>query len=102
LIRRALYHAINRETLVQNQLPEGATVATQFMPDTVAGYDESIEAYGYDPEMAQQLLADAGAEDLTIDLWYPTEVTRPYMPDPQRIYDAVRADWEAAGITVNP
>jgi peptide/nickel transport system substrate-binding protein len=102
LIRQALYHAINRETLVQNQLPEGATVATQFFPETVAGYNSDIQPYEYDPEMAQELLAEAGAEDLEIELWYPTEVTRPYMPDPQRIYDAVRADWEAAGITVNP
>ncbi len=102
LIRRALYHAINRETLVQNQLPEGASLATQFIPETVDGYNTDIQPYAYDPEAAQQLLADAGAEDLAIDLWYPTEVTRPYMPDPQRIYDAVRADWEAIGVTVNP
>lgn len=102
LVRQALYHALDRETLVRNQLPEGAEVATQFIPNTVAGYDESIEAYEYDPELAQQLLQEAGVEDLTIELWYPTEVTRPYLPDPQRIYDAVRADWEAAGITVEP
>jgi peptide/nickel transport system substrate-binding protein len=102
LIRRALYHAINRETLVQNQLPDGATVATQFFPDTVSGYNTDIQPYAYDPEEAEALLAEAGAEDLAIDLWYPTEVTRPYMPDPQRIYDAVRADWEAIGVTINP
>nr|MBA2694952.1 ABC transporter substrate-binding protein [Actinomycetota bacterium] len=102
LIRQALYHAINRETLVQNQLPEGATVATQYFPDTVSGYNSELDPYEYDPELAMDLLAEAGAEDLAIDLWYPTEVTRPYLPDPQRIYDAVRADWEAAGVTVNP
>ncbi|MPZ54149.1 MAG: ABC transporter substrate-binding protein [Acidimicrobiia bacterium] len=101
-VREALYHAINREQLVTTQLPEGATVATQFMPDTVTGYNDDLEPFEYDPELAQQLLADAGQEDLTIDLWYPTEVSRPYMPDPQRIFEAVRNDWEAAGITVNP
>ena len=102
LIRQALYHAIDRETLVQNQLPEGAEVATQFIPNTVSGYNSSIEPYAYDPDLAKDLLAEAGASDLTIDLWYPTEVTRPYLPDPQRIYDAVKADWEAVGVTVNP
>ncbi|MDQ3358534.1 MAG: ABC transporter substrate-binding protein [Actinomycetota bacterium] len=101
-VRQALYHAINREQLVASQLPEGAEVATQMMPDTVSGYNAELEPVEYDPELAEQLLAEAGMEDLTIDLWYPTEVTRPYMPDPQRIYDAVRADWEAVGITVNP
>ena len=100
LVRQALYHALNREQFVSTQLPEGAEVATQFIPSTVSGYDESIEAYEYDVEKAKQLLEEAGKSDLTIELWYPSEVTRPYMPDPQRVYDAVKADWEAAGITV--
>ncbi|MGO0576716.1 ABC transporter substrate-binding protein [Ornithinimicrobium panacihumi] len=102
LVRQALYHAINRDELVKSQLPDGATVATQFMPDTVSGYNSDIAAYEYDVEKAKQLLEEAGKSDLTIDLWYPTEVTRPYMPNPQAIYDAVKSDWEAAGITVNP
>lgn len=102
LVRQALYHAINRDQLVATQLPEGATVATQFIPNTVEGYNESIEAYEYDPEKTQQLLEEAGIPDLEIELWYPSEVTRPYLPDPQRIFDAVKTDWEAAGITVVP
>lgn len=101
-VRMALYQAIDREQLVASQLPDGAEVATQFVPPTIAGYDESLEPVEYDPEAAKQLLADAGMEDLSIDLWYPTEVSRPYMPDPQRIYEAVKGDWEEVGITVNP
>lgn len=101
-IRQALAHAVNREQLVATQLPEGASVATQYIPDTVEGFNDSVTEYAYDPELAKQLLAEAGASDLTIDLWYPTEVTRPYMPDPTRIYDAVKADWEAVGVTINP
>lgn len=102
LVRQALYHALNREQFVSTQLPEGAEVATQFMPNTVSGYDESIEAYEYDVEKAKSLLEQAGKSDLTIELWYPSEVSRPYMPDPQRVFDAVKTDWEAAGITVEP
>ncbi|MDO5739084.1 MAG: ABC transporter substrate-binding protein [Ornithinimicrobium sp.] len=101
LVRAALYHAINRDQLVKTQLPKGASVATQFMPDTVSGWNADIAAYDYDVEKTKALLEEAGKSDLKIDLWYPTEVTRPYMPDPQRIFDAVKADWEAAGITVN-
>lgn len=101
-VRMALYMAINRDELVRTQLPEGATVATQFVPPTIDGYNESLQPVEYDPEGAEQLLADAGASDLTIDLWYPTEVSRPYLPDPQSIYNAVKADWEAIGVTINP
>jgi peptide/nickel transport system substrate-binding protein len=99
-VRQALYHALNREQLVQTQLPEGASVATQFMPDTVSGYNTSIEPYAYDPEEAKRLLAEAGAEGMTLDFAYPTEVTRPYMPDPEKIYEALRTDLEAVGIKV--
>jgi peptide/nickel transport system substrate-binding protein len=101
-VREALYMAINREQLVKSQLPEGAEVATQFIPPTIDGYNESLQPVEYDPDAAKQLLADAGMEDLEIDLWYPTEVSRPYLPDPQRIYDAVKANWEEIGVTVTP
>ena len=47
------------------------------------------------------MIAEAGQEN-EIEFWQPTEVTRPYMPDPASIFDAIRADWEAVGITVTP
>lgn len=100
-VRQALYHALNREQLVQTQLPEGASVATQFIPDTVAGYNSSLQAYPYDVEKAKSLLKEAGAEDLTLNFAYPTEVSRPYMPNPQKIAEALRTDLEAAGVEVN-
>ncbi|MDT0441254.1 ABC transporter substrate-binding protein [Streptomyces johnsoniae] len=101
-VRQALAHAMDRENIVNTQLPEGGVVASQFMPDTVAGYSDDVTTYEYDPERAQQLLADAGAENLTLDFCYPTEVTRPYMPAPADIYELLKADLEAVGITVNP
>jgi peptide/nickel transport system substrate-binding protein len=100
-VRQALYHALNREQLVQTQLPEGASVATQFIPDTVKGYNRSLQPYAYDVEKAKSLLKEAGAEGMTLEFAYPTEVTRPYMPDPQKIYEALRTDLEAVGIKVN-
>ena len=36
-VRQALDMAVNREQLVKSQLPEGATAASQFYPDTVEG-----------------------------------------------------------------
>ena len=99
-VRQALYHALNREQLVQTQLPEGAAVATQFMPDTVGGYNTELEPYAYDPDEAKKLLAEAGAEGMTLNFAYPTEVSRPYMPDPEKIYEALRTDLEAVGIKV--
>src|SRR5688500_18757837 len=81
-VRQAVADAIDREQIVQSLLPEGAEVATQFMPPTVDGWAEDVTTYDYDPERAQELLAEAGEEDLTLRFYYPTDVSRPYMPDP--------------------
>ena len=99
-VRQALYHALNRDQMVKSQLPEGAKVASQFMPDTVSGYNDQLQPYPYDPEKAKSLLAEAGAEGMTLQFAYPTEVSRPYMPDPQKIHDAFKKDLEAVGIKV--
>lgn len=101
-VRQALAHAIDRETLVSATLPDGAEVARNFYPDTVDGWTEDVVQYQHDPQRARQLLAEAGRQNLTVDFHWPTEVTRPYMPDPQSIFGALREDLEAAGITVNP
>ncbi|WP_270887495.1 ABC transporter substrate-binding protein [Pedococcus sp. 5OH_020] len=99
-VRQALYYAMNRDQLVKTQLPEGATVATQFMPETVSGYNKNLKPYPYDPEKAKSLLKEAGAEGMTLLFAYPSEVSRPYMPNPQKIYEALRADLEKVGIKV--
>ncbi len=99
-VRQAIAYALNREQMVQSQLPEGATVASQFMPEAVSGYDESLEPYPYDTEKAKSLLKEAGAEGMTLKFAFPTEVSRPYMPDPQKIHAAFVKDLEAAGFTV--
>ena len=100
-VRQALYHALDREQLVQTQLPEGAEVATQFMPSTVSGYNSELEPYAYDPDRARQLLQEAGAEGMTLTFAYPTEVTRPYMPDPQQLFEALRTNLEDIGVKVD-
>ena len=99
-VRQALYYALDREQLIQSQLPEGAEVATQFMPSTVSGYNSSLEPYAYDPDMAKKLLQEAGAEGMTLKFAFPTDVSRPYMPDPQQLYDALRTNLEDVGIKV--
>lgn len=100
-VRQAIAHAINNEALVAQTLPEGTEVATNFVPPSVAGWNADVTTYEYDPAKAEQLLADAGKSDLTIDFNYPTNVSRPYMPTPEQVFTAVSADLEAVGITVN-
>ncbi|MFI5837155.1 ABC transporter substrate-binding protein [Micromonospora sp. NPDC051300] len=100
-VRQAIAYALNRQQLVQTKGPGGTKVADQFMPDTVLGYAPDVQKYDYNPEKAKQLLKEAGAEKLTLNFFYPTDVSRPYMPNPQEIFTVLANDLKAVGITVN-
>lgn len=97
-VRKALAHAIDKEKIVKSQLPEGATVASHFFPDTLPGYNTDLKPIAYDPELAKRLLAEAGASNLSIKFYWPSEVTRPYMPNPRDLYGSISRDLEAVGI----
>ncbi|MBO4208487.1 ABC transporter substrate-binding protein [Micromonospora echinofusca] len=99
-VRQAIAHALNRQALVDSKLPPGAKVALNFLPDTVEGFNGEVTKYDYNPEKAKQLLAEAGASNLTLKFHYPTEVTRPYMPNPKDIFELLSADLKAVGINV--
>ncbi|AEB47729.1 extracellular solute-binding protein [Micromonospora maris AB-18-032] len=99
-VRQALAHAINRQALVDSKLPPGAQVAVNFFPDTVEGWNGDVTKYEYDAEKAKALLAEAGASDLTLRFHYPTEVTRPYMPNPKDLFELISADLQAVGIKI--
>jgi peptide/nickel transport system substrate-binding protein len=102
-VRQAIAYALNRQAMVDAVMPEGAEVASQFSPPLLPGWNPDVPAYEYDPDRARDLLSQAGFEEgeFEIDFWWPTDVTRPYMPDPQSIFELFRADLEAAGIVVN-
>ncbi|MFK7917702.1 MAG: ABC transporter substrate-binding protein [Ilumatobacter sp.] len=63
-VRQAVCHAINREQLV-NTVYEGEAVIGNDHPvyETLPFFDDSQEQRAYDPELARQLLSDAGYPD---------------------------------------
>jgi len=100
-VRQALAHAIDKEALVRQTLPEGTEVASQFIPPIVNGYNKDVKTYDYDPERARQLLEEAGHGDgLTLQFNYPTGVSRPYMPTPEQVFTNLSAQLEEVGITI--
>jgi peptide/nickel transport system substrate-binding protein len=101
-IRKAIAHAINKENLIQTNYPEGTEIATQFMPPELFGWADDVTVYDYDPEEAERLIAESGVTDLTLQFWYPTDVSRPYMPNPQANWELITADLEAVGFIVEP
>jgi peptide/nickel transport system substrate-binding protein len=101
-VRQAIAHAIDRDTIVSSLLPEGAEAAIEFMPPTVDGYAEDVTTYPYDPDRARQLLQEAGAEGTTLRFYYPTEVSRPYLPDPAAMFQVISQNLTDAGFTIEP
>ena len=101
-IRQAIAYALNRQALVTAKYPEGSEVATQFMPPLVFGHSDAVTKYDYDPAKAKQLIADSGVKNPTLEFYYPSDVSRPYMPDPTANFEAFKADLEAVGFTIVP
>ncbi|WP_394289267.1 ABC transporter substrate-binding protein [Microbacterium sp.] len=104
-VRQALSYAVDKDALISQVLPEGTEKATQFMPDTVNGYNPDVTTYEYDPEKAKELLAEAGYTEenpLTLTFNYPVDVSRPYMPDPEQIFTVLSSQLEAVGVVTEP
>jgi peptide/nickel transport system substrate-binding protein len=101
-VRQAIAHAINREEIVTSLLPDGAEAAIEFVPPTVDGWTEDVPTYDYDPEKAKALLEEAGAMGTKLRFYYPTDVSRPYLPDPTAMFEVINQDLIDAGFTTEP
>ncbi len=66
-IRRALQHAIDRETVVDAAYFGAASVGNGIIAPGLPGSRDSV-TYDYDPDKARALLAEAGAEGLSVTL----------------------------------
>ncbi len=107
-VRQAVAHAIDRDALIEAFYGGRGTPADTFMPDT-SGWAEAVaggvEVLEFDQDTARELLAEAGygpENPPTVHFWYPTEVTRPYMPDPRGLHEAVTQMLEDVGFVVEP
>ncbi len=99
-IRQAVAYALNRPALVRAKYGAGAEVAKEFQPRSLFGYADDVRTYGYDPAMARRLIQESGVKDPTVQFWYPTNVSRSYLPDPAANFQAFQRDLRAVGFTV--
>jgi peptide/nickel transport system substrate-binding protein len=102
LVRRAVAYGLDRESVIKNFYYGTGKVAHEFMPPSLFGYTDKVTKYTYDPEKAKSLLRQAGLTlPVKVEFWYPTGVSRPYMPDPKRNFEAFAASLEKSGFTVD-
>ncbi|WCK53477.1 ABC transporter substrate-binding protein [Aneurinibacillus sp. Ricciae_BoGa-3] len=100
-VRQALYMAINKPALVSAFYAGLGEPAKNPMPPSLLGYNNDVKDYPYDPAAAKKLLAEAGFPNgFSIDFWAMPKA-RPYMPQPQKIAEAIQGDFNKIGVKTN-
>ncbi|MFN8469960.1 MAG: ABC transporter substrate-binding protein [Caldilineaceae bacterium] len=111
-VRQAVAYAIDKKALLDAFYGGQGTAADDILPDSLSwARPQNLDAYGYDPEKAKALLAEAGYPDgfstivLTdtteapLELWY-IPVSRPYFPTAKPIAEAIATYLADVGIKV--
>jgi peptide/nickel transport system substrate-binding protein len=99
-VRRAIDYAIDKAAIAASFYSLGAQVADNWTPPGMLGANPAVKAYPHDVSVAKKLLAQAGFPNgFSTQLYYPTS-PRPYMPEPQRMAEAIQANLADAGIKV--
>ncbi len=99
-VRRAIAYAIDKPAIANDFFGAGAIVAGNWTPPGMLGDNPAVKAYAYDPAKARALLARAGfPHGFSTELYYPT-TPRPYMPEPQRVAEAIQANLRTIGVAV--
>jgi peptide/nickel transport system substrate-binding protein len=103
-VRQAVAYGLNRGGLIKSAAyPPGAVVAKEFQPPQLFGWSSKVKTYSYNPSKARQLLNSSSCHvPCKVDFWYPSAVSRPYMPDPKRNFEVFQASLEASGFNVTP
>jgi peptide/nickel transport system substrate-binding protein len=104
LVRQAVAYGLNGAAVANAFYGGVGTPANQFLPPSLVGYAKAgVPSFKFDPAKSIALLKQAGlTPPVKVDFWYPTNVSRPYMPDPTRNFEAFSASLDKAGFDVQP
>lgn len=70
-VRRALNHALDLHAIVGGLMKGVAVASSGAVPPGLRGHDPSRTRYAYDPERAEELLAEAGYPGgFSMEIWY--------------------------------
>lgn len=94
-VRQALNHAFDKQAMVDFILQGHGEVTSQLFNVASQAFDESLDdAYSYDPELAKELMAEAGVDGF--------EVTVPQWPGPWTdLFPILAAQAAEIGVTIN-
>ncbi|SPF03038.1 ABC transporter substrate-binding protein [Streptomyces sp. MA5143a] len=97
-VRQALHHAVDRDKMIEVALKGHGKPASSFLNEGNPSYRPAKTVYGYDPEKAKALLAEAGVRDLRVDI---LAVNVSWVVD---CLPTLKASWDAIGVetTLSP
>ena len=102
-VRQAVAYGLDRQSVVKAFYAGRGVVAKEFQPPSLFGYSNTVTQYSYNPAKSRAILKAAGFKlPVTINFWYPTSVSRPYMPDPAKNFQAFSASLTKAGFKIVP
>ena len=98
-VRRAMAMAIDIDALLEAVYRGTAIAAKSPIPFGMRFHAADLEGHEYDPEAARQLLAAAGISgNLSIPIFYPTNIQRGYMPNFSLAAQLIQRDLRAVGV----
>ncbi len=98
MVRKAINHALNRQTYINAIYMGNATVAKNPLPPTIWSYNNSVVDYDYNPAKAIELLKKAGFPNgFETEIW-TLPVARPYNPNGKKMGELMQADLKKVGI----
>ena len=100
-VRLAINHAINKAEIIERLYQGTGIPAKGPIPPTLWSYDDSIEDYAYNPELAKQLLAEAGYPNGFETTLWALPIPRPYIPNGQALAAALQSELRNIGIVAN-
>lgn len=93
-VRQALNYAIDKEALVMVAFGDLATIATSAVPMN-ALYSKQYDVVEYNPELAKELLAEAGVDGLSLTVYYDADNLH------DTLWQLIQAYWAEVGVTLN-
>jgi peptide/nickel transport system substrate-binding protein len=91
-VRQAIAGGLDRATIVKNDFPPGAEVASHYTPCEVPHGCAGGDWYDYDPTQARELLTAAGFQTgFATTLYYSVTPTRS-MPDPGAVASEIQSE----------
>ncbi|AJT42936.1 ABC transporter substrate-binding protein [Psychromicrobium lacuslunae] len=101
-VRQAISIAIDKDALVKKFFIDGSTSTNQFIPPKLSGFNNQVPGAGYDREKARKLIKESSYRGAPLKFYYPLNVTRPYLPTPEKIYAEIAAELTAIGLNIKP